>query len=116
MLMKDTTAAEKCSIVHANVTAEQTIVGDNHIVSNCTVVTEVRSGHQKIFVADYGRAPVRAPAMDGAVFANDVLIANFDPRFSFRRERKILRRRANNGAVSDEITSADDDFSFNHDM
>ena len=54
--------------------------------------------------------------MDGAVFANDILIANLDPRFSFRRERNVLRRRANNGTVSDEITSADDDFSFNHDM
>jgi len=78
MLMKDTTAAEKCPIVHANVTAEQTTVGDDHIVANCAIVTEMRTGHQKILVADYGRAPVRAPAMDGAVFANDILIANLD--------------------------------------
>jgi hypothetical protein len=76
----------------------------------------MRTSHQKIFVADFGRAAVRTPAMDSAVFANDILIANLDPRFSFRRERNVLRRRANNCAVSDEITAANGDFSFNHDM
>jgi hypothetical protein len=114
--MKDAAAAEKCAVVYVNVTAEQTIVGDDRIVSNRAIVAEMRTGHQKIFVADFGRAPFRAPAMDGAVFANDILIADLDPRFSVWRERNVLRRRANHGAVSDEITSADGDFSLYHDM
>jgi hypothetical protein len=114
--MKHTTAAEECPVIHANVTAEQTIVGDDHAVSDHAIVTKMRTCHQKIFVADFCRASVRAPAMNRAVFANDILIANLNPRFSFRRERNVLRRRANNGAVSDEITGPDSDFSLNHDM
>src|SRR5918996_3883948 len=116
MLMKDTTAAEKRPVIHADVTAEQTIVGNDHIASNCAIVTEMRADHQKIVVADFGRASVCASTMDRAVFANDILIANLDPRFSFWRERNVLRRRANNGAVPDEIVCADRRITFDHNM
>jgi len=51
--------------------------------------------------------------MDRTVFADHVVISDLDLRFSFRRERKILRRRANNRALSDEITSANHDISLN---
>src|SRR5947208_17166079 len=51
--------------------------------------------------------------MDRTVFANHVAVSDLDLRFSFRRERKPLRWRANNRALSDEIASANDDISFN---
>ena len=51
--------------------------------------------------------------MDRTVFADHVVVSDLDLRFSFRRERKILRWRANNRALSDEIASANHDISFN---
>src|SRR5438105_7962181 len=50
--------------------------------------------------------------MNRAVFANHVLVSDVDLRFSFGRKRKVLRRRADDCAVSDEIAGAYYDLSF----
>ena len=54
--------------------------------------------------------------MNRTVFANDVVTANLDFRFSFRRKRDVLRQRANDRAVANEISGADCDFAFDHDV
>src|SRR6266487_3774842 len=51
--------------------------------------------------------------MNRTVFTNNVVIADLDLGFSFRRKRKILRRRANNRAVSDKIVGAHRYIAFN---
>jgi hypothetical protein len=79
-------------------------------------VTDVRSGHQEIFITDFCGAVLGSAAMNGAVFADDVVVADLDLRFSLGRKRYILWRRTDDRAVSDKISRADRDFSFNHDV
>ncbi len=96
--------------------SQQAIIRDDDVVPNGTIVPDMRSTHQKIFVADSGDTALRAAAMDRAVFADDVVVADFYHRFSFRRKGKILRWRANDRAVSDEVSAADRYLSFDHHM
>jgi len=63
----------------------------------------MRARHQEILVADFRRAAIGTAAMNRAVLADDVVVSDVDPRLSLRRERNILRRRANDCAVPDEI-------------
>src|SRR5258707_10416629 len=105
--MKCRSTAEECCIVHTHVPGQQTIVRDDDVVSNQAIVTDMRACHQEVLIADFGGAPLRAAAMDGTVFTNHVVVSDLDLRFSVRRERKILRRGANNAALSEEISKAD---------
>ena len=77
-------------------------------------MTDVCSAHQKVLVADCCGAAVGAAAVDRAVLADDIVVPDFDFRFSFRRKRNILRWYANDRAVSDEISAADRDVAFDH--
>jgi hypothetical protein len=70
----------------------------------------------QIVIADFGDAALRAAAMNRTVFTNHVVVSDLDFRFSFQRERKILRRRADNRSISDEIAGADRDISLNHNV
>ena len=54
--------------------------------------------------------------MNRAVFADDILVPDLDLCFSIGRKRKILRRRADDCAVSDEIAGAYCDLCFNDGM
>ena len=113
MLMKCRSTAEECPIVHADVTGQQTIVGDDDVGPDFAIVADVSPRHQEIFVADLGDTALRAAAMDRAVFTNHVVVSDLDFRVSFQRERKILRRRADNRSMSDEVVGADRDISLN---
>ena len=84
VLMKNAGTAQKRGIVDPNVSAEQTIVRDDHVVADLAIVPDVRAGHEKIIVADLRRGSFRCAAMNRAVFANDIVVADdnsrsFDP-------------------------------------
>jgi hypothetical protein len=110
--MKCRSTAEESPIVHAHVTGQQTIIRDDNVVPERAIVANVSACHEKIVVADFGGAALRTASMNRAVFANDIVVSDLDLRFSFRRERKVLRRRANNGAMSNKIARADRDISL----
>src|SRR6266576_2424290 len=86
---------------------QQTIVRDHDIVSDEAIVTNVRSAHQKILVANFRGAAVGAAAMNRAVLADNIVVADFDLRLSFQRKRNILRWHSDDRAVSDEISTGD---------
>jgi hypothetical protein len=52
--------------------------------------------------------------VDGAVLADDVVPPNFNLGVSFWRKRNILRRRADDRAVADEISVSSYDLAFDH--
>src|SRR5215471_13374655 len=64
VLVKNAAATEKGRIANSNVPAEQTIVRDDHIVSDLAVVSDMRTGHQKVFVPNLGDASFGAAAMN----------------------------------------------------
>src|SRR5262249_2769761 len=85
-LMKSRSTAKKCAIINADITGQQTIVRDDDIVSDQAIVAYVRSGHQKIVVADFRRGSFGRAAMNCAVLADYVGVSDLDSCFSFRRE------------------------------
>src|SRR3981081_1203177 len=114
--MKGRSSAEKRLVVHAHVPGEQTIVRNDDVVADLAVVPDVHANHQEIIVADFGRASLRAAAMNCAVFADDVFITDIDLGFSFGRISKVLRRSPNDRAVTDKILFADRDVAFDNDV
>ena len=93
---------------------QETIVRDDDIVSDEAIVTEVCSAHQKILVSDCCGAVLGAAAVDRAVLADNIVVADFDFRLSFWRKRNILRWDTDNGAVSDEISATNRNLPFDH--
>ena len=79
-------------------------------------MTNVHSSHEEILVGDFCGAPIGTAPVNGAVLADDVVISNFNFGVSFWRERKILRRRPDDSAVSDKISVSDYDLAFDHDV
>ena len=112
--MKHATAAEKRAIVNGDVAAEQTIIGDDDVVSYFTVVSDVRSGHEKILVADFGHTAFGAAAMDGAMLANDIVVSDRDVGLAFGGKGKVLRRGSDDCGVSNEVSRADRNIRLDH--
>jgi len=83
-LMKCGSTAEKCPIVHLNKTGQQTIIRDDDVVSNFAIVAYVRAHHQKIVVADFRSGSFGCAAMNGAILADNVVVADLNLCFSFR--------------------------------
>ncbi len=116
VLMKDRAAAEEGAIAHAHVAAEQAIVRDDDAVADLAIVPQVRAGHEEIAIAHDGGAVLRGAAMNRAMLANDIVLADFDPAAGGRVEPEILGRAANDGAVADECFSPDPHRALDHHM
>src|SRR4051812_12706679 len=95
---------------------KQTTVRDHNIVSDEAIMANVRSAHQKILVANSCGAAVGTAAVDRAVLTDNIVVSDFDFRLSFQRKRNILRWHTDDRAVPDEISAADRNFSFDHDV
>jgi hypothetical protein len=95
---------------------EQTIVRDDDVVPDEAIMTDVRSGHQEIFIANFRHTSVGAAAMDCAVLANDIVVPDFDLRLSFRRKRNILWRHTYDCAMPDQISATDCNFGFDYNV
>src|SRR4029077_2827400 len=93
---------------------QQTIIRNDDVVSDEAIVTDVRSAHQKILVANFRGAAIGATAMNRAVLADNIVVSYLDFRLSFQRKRNILRWHTDDRAVSDEISTADCDLAFDH--
>jgi hypothetical protein len=93
---------------------QQTIVRDHDIVSDEAIVTDVRSAHQKILVANFRGAAIGAAAMDRAVLSDNIVVPDFDFRFSFCGKTKHPAVAHQHRAVSDEISATDGDLAFDH--
>src|ERR687888_513129 len=114
MLVKHAAAAEKSAIVYPDIAAEQAVVRDDHSISNFAVVTDVRSGHEVVFVADLCRTAIGAAAVNGAMLADDIIVADFHSRPFRQRKREVLWLRANDCCVPDHVPFADRNLALNH--
>ena len=56
VLMDSARSAEKGTVIYPNVTAEQTIVRNNNVVSKLAIVPHVHPDHEKVPAPDGGRA------------------------------------------------------------
>ncbi len=83
--------------------AEQAIIGNDDVVADFAVMSDVRPGHEKIFVTDLGHAVFSAPSMDRAMLANYICVPDRDVGLAFGRKGKVLRRGADNCARPDHV-------------
>src|SRR5438270_1052039 len=72
--------------------------------------------HKKVPVADFSDAVFCCPAMNCAVLANQILLADFHSTSGGGRETNVLRLTSDNRAVPDSIAPTDGYFPFNHDI
>ena len=70
------------------------------------VVADVRADHEEVAVADPGLAPpLRGPAMDRHVLAEDVLVADPEPG-RLAAIALVLGALAQHGAMADEVVAS----------
>jgi hypothetical protein len=104
-LMKDAASPDEHLVLHLDVTAKQGIISDDNAVAELSVMRQVRSGHEKIVVANSRRAPLRSAAMDRGKLANDVVITNPDLALHFTSEGKVLGFRTNDCVIADQVVA-----------
>ena len=114
--MENAVPAKESAVVHRDVAAEQAIVRDNDVVADRAVVPEMRAGHEKIIVAEASRGIRGRSAMNRDVLADEVAVADLHRTLRALLETQILRRAANDCAVSNLVRRAQPDCAFNHDM
>ena len=76
--MKDATAAEEGAVGYANISAQQTIIGNDDLVADLAIVSDVRANHEIVVVTNFCSASFSRTAVNGAVFTDYVLRTNFD--------------------------------------
>ena len=82
-------------------------VAEDRVAADVAVVRDVGVGHQQVVVADAGdAAAARGAAMDGHELADDVAVADDDPR-RLAAELQILRDQADRGHREDLVAVAD---------
>ena len=79
-LVHDGERAKHHEVVDGHVAGEGRAVGHHRARADLAVVRDVHVGHDPVVVADPGdSAPARRPAVEGAVLADDVAVADLEP-------------------------------------
>ena len=115
-LVKDRAPSEYRSILHLDITGQQTVVGNNDPVADRGVVTEMDADHQEIIVTNSRYAPLLGAAMDRHVFADDIVITDEQLTLGAGLEIIILRVSTQDGSVPYGIPSTHPDVSRDHSM
>ena len=69
-------AGDENIVANFDVAAEQRAVGENDIIAQSAVMTDVRSRHEKIVIADGRRRSGSSAAMDLHMLADEVVVAD----------------------------------------
>lgn len=112
-LMDPAHASDDSLIFDLNVTGEGCATGDDDLVSDLAVVSNVDGGHQQVVVADAGLQSHAGGPVDGDHFTDDVAIANHGVGL-LALELEILRNSADYGTGKDLAITADGGEGFNH--
>jgi len=72
----DAIAGEKYVIADFDVATEQRAVGEDDVVTQLTVVTDMSRRHEEIIVAYRGRRSIGRAAMDLNMLADDIAITD----------------------------------------
>ncbi len=106
-LMHGGETAKRHPVADLYVTAERGTVREHGVVANDAIVRHVRIRHEQVVVADAGHALiVRRAAIDGAVLAKDVPVADLEPR-RLPLVLLVLGRIADRGELKEVVVRAD---------
>jgi len=113
MLVKDGAASDKDAIGDMDVPAEQRVIRDDHGVSEMNVMCEVRTRHEETIISNDRRASLGCSAMDCAMFAEPIPVADSYLATHLRFKGEILRIAADDCAVTNRVFPAHGDMCAN---
>ena len=113
-LMEDRASSEHGTILNGDIAREQAVVGDDDPVADRGVVSEVDADHEKVVVANGGGTPLLCPAMDGDVFAQNIVIPDHHFAVGSRLEVEILRIATDDGTVTDGVAGTEKHMTPDH--
>ena len=105
-LMHQRVAGDEHPVLHRDVACQQRAIRQNDMIAHRAIVRDVRVGHDEIIGADHRGVFNFRGAIDGGVFAKDVVIADDQAR-RFVFVFQILRRIANDTASMKFIARTD---------
>jgi len=115
-LMHGAKTAENRVLAHGDMSGEGRIVDHDYMVGELAVVGDMRADHQEAVGTDAGDTTAALGArIDGDVFANDSVIADFEPCI-FAVIFQILRNVTDRGERKNLTGTADRRFPGQHDM
>src|SRR5215510_15227678 len=104
--MHDTIARNKDTVSHLNITTQKSIVGKNNLIAHSAVVTDMRTRHEEIFIADRCRRTRGCTAVNLNVFAKNIVSAYSEVGF-FPFVTFVLGGITQNNARMDFVAFAD---------
>ena len=124
----ESVAADAAVLVHAGKAAQERVIANLDVAANggglrhddvaadVAIVSDVAIAHDQAMRTDIGdRTAANRAAVKGRVFANDVVIAEHEPR-RFARIGQILRRAAKQRKREDGVVGADIGVAFDEDV
>ena len=98
-------ARQDDAVLQGAMAADHRPVGEDATAADDAIVGDMAIGHQKVVVAQYGLHRVGRAAMDGHLFAEDIVVADFQ-RGRFVIVLEVLRTFAQDGAGEDLVPPA----------
>ena len=114
--MQGRAAADERLIQNLYIAGEQNIVGNDHIVSDIAIVTDVHADHEKIFITNCCCAVLPSCRDGWCSIRESHCHCRFRPGFASFRKTHILRRATDNRAMPDSIVSPDHNLTFDDDV
>src|SRR5690554_4852060 len=108
--------AQNGMITHMHMPGQRRIVGQDHMVTDDTVMCHVRIGHQQIVTADSGNAGILyRTAMDGDTLTDDVVVTDLQKGW-LALELFVLTVFTHSGELKNPVTGPDTGRPLDHDM
>src|SRR5262249_6714657 len=107
-LMDDRIAGDDDIVFEETVAGEHRAVGEDAAVADDAIVGDVGADHDEVIVAKQCLERAGGAAMDGGVFADDVVVADLD-RGAFTLVFEVLRGVADDGAGVNDVSLAHGD-------
>ena len=93
-------SAQEDAAAQSAVAGHHDVIGNDVVIANLDIVTEVGDGHEEVAIADDGVSVLHRAAVHGDVLSKGVTFANENACSGGGIETKILGGSANDGAVT----------------
>ncbi|MNR10881.1 hypothetical protein D3C85_1271540 [compost metagenome] len=107
-------AAQDHPVTDVHVAGQRRVVGEDGVVADLAVVRQMDIGHDPVVVADAGHAAIlRGADVEGAEFADGVVVADFQP-CRLARVLLVLRHRTQRTELENAVVLANAGMAFDH--
>jgi hypothetical protein len=104
--VKNAAPTKKDAVADVNMSAQESVVRDDHAISDPDIVSEVSASHQKAVVSDGGLRVRNTPSVNGDVLTKFVSAADPNPTDYTRLEGEVLRVATDDRSITDQVVGA----------